>query len=129
MTYERQIASAKKLIEKFGGDCTYVSSVRGAPTDTDKPWREADVADTQTAVKAAFVPYQTQSRPGLSQSEQVPVAVNEVYVAAASMPSVTPRVGDGILRGSDQVRHRITSVDTYNINGEVIMYVFQAVAA
>lgn len=126
MTYERQIATAKRLLEKFGGPCTYTVNTVGAPTDSAKPWRDTNNSATQyTNVRMTFVP----AKPSLREQDRTPIASNTVYIAAASLAGVTPKVGDAITRNSDSSTWRVNTVDTLNLNGEMIMHIIGALAS
>lgn len=126
MTYQRQIATVKRLIAEKGGLCTYVSKTTGSSLDSSKPWRETNNGDLEVPnIRAVFIP----AKKGRTEQDRVQSGVNEVYIAAASLPDVSPKPGDAIIRANETTQWRVTTVDTLNVNGELIVHIIQAVAS
>lgn len=53
-TYTGSIATAKRLIRKFGGKCKVRRTTEGAPADDNKPWIPGAPTDVDHTAYAAF---------------------------------------------------------------------------
>lgn len=122
MTYERQIATAQRLLKQKGGPAVYTSTTTGIAFSSDKPWRDTTNVVTRFDVQAAFIPYATQGHPQISEQDRTLKAAQQVYIAAADLPDVTPKSGDIIERAAESFKWRVTTVDTLNVNGEAILH-------
>ena len=121
MTYERQIATAERLISANGEPIT-IYPAAATPVDADAPHRAKTSAAPYSAV-GAFFPYGTVARQNAIMKDGVVDGDEQVLVSAVSTAGVDPRPSDSISRASQPARRqKIISVDTLNVNGEKIMY-------
>lgn len=55
-TFDRQIATAKRLITKYGAPMTWRVMVDGAPVDPDMPWKPTEATTTEYPVHIVMLP-------------------------------------------------------------------------
>lgn len=119
--FDRQIATATRLIEKNGHDVTWRQLGRGLP-DADKPWRPASATNTDYTVTICFL---SPGRTGqelfryLTKTEVTTGAVNGLM---SSVPFV-PSVADVVIRDGETLR--IKSIDVLSPNGQIILYTIE----
>lgn len=123
--FDRQIATAKRLIAKYGETVTWHSAPPSVPTDDDTPWNGTDVAPIdRPGIKVAFFP--TESSIGqlirMMRNSDVPTGNELGYMAqvpfeVSSLDTLTRR--DGSV-------YRIKNIDPLDPNGEgVILYTLE----
>jgi hypothetical protein len=116
--YDGSIATALRLLTKFGEASALVRRVDPAPADPDEPWELGAPSETEYPVKAAWLNAEVSRGPFLGlvqEGDQV------VYVAASGL-SVTPDPSlDSIKRASGD-RWSIEAVRTLSPNGQLIMH-------
>jgi hypothetical protein len=115
--YDGSIATALRLLQKFGESSTLVRRVDPAPADPEKPWDLGDPSETEYAVEAVWLDAEV-SRELLSL---VQVGDQTVYVAASGL-SVVPDPGLDTIQRVTGDRWNIISVKTLNPNGQLIMH-------
>lgn len=123
MTFESSILSAKKLIDKKGGICNYVTQTSGSVVDPSAPHRAKNKVSDSHSVIAVFVPFSQKS--GVSKSSKLTLgsmnSKNIVYMAASGL-TFTPKSGDSITRDGESLSYNVVDVDEINPNGEKILY-------
>lgn len=86
--YDRPIATARRLIEKYGEECVWSKQADQDATNEDMPWRDVRAGDPwNTSVKIAFFPAGGDS------------ALAAVLVALADSPEVSISSEYGLMAG------------------------------
>lgn len=127
-TFDRQIATATRLIAKNGRDCVWRVLNEDAPANTDEPWKHGGNVPGDHSVKIVFLP----SKQGLSFFQQFtsePLNAGADYGLMAAVdfvPTARARIynadGTEFLRG-------VKAVDPLAPNGDVILYTVQFMVA
>lgn len=120
--FDRQIASAKRLIAKNGQFVTWRSIGEPTPVDPNKPWDETTHTQTDSSVKIAFLPTDrigAEFRNYLAGTS-VPMGKELGYMAPVDF---TPSLKDVVLRGSEELS--ILKIDRIAPNGEIVLYIIE----
>lgn len=116
--FDRQIATAKRLIAKYGQTVTWRSVVDGA--NASEPWKPPEAADVDHEVNICFVPVRDNEWRKLLtylKGSEVPGG----YLAGImGQVDFTPSLKDVVIR--DGVTLRIASIDVLSPNGQKILY-------
>lgn len=128
-TYDRQIATAKRLIGKSGRACVWRAIIDGAAPDADKPWKKGDDQENDYDVKLLFLP-DTRSNMAFLQSlgsEAINVGDDYGLIAAVDFvptnrAEIYDETGTTLLRG-------VKSVEPLAPNGDVILYTIRFTVA
>ena len=127
--YDRQIATAKRLIAAKGRTCVWRTLDEAAPADETKPWKKGEETTTDNAAKIVFLPDTRSNLAFLQTLTDQPINVGDDYGIMAAVDFVpTTRAeiydesGATLLRG-------IKSVDVLAPNGEVILYTLRFTVA
>ena len=116
--YDRQIATAARLVSKYGQPVTWRRVADGAPADPLKPWKPTAATNTDVTVDMVFVPKGKNSEfLALMKGTEVPKGELVGYMAAQSF---TPTLKDLVIR--DGVALSVCSIDPIAPNGDVILY-------
>lgn len=117
--YDRQIATAKRLIAKFGQSVTWRVVADGTVSDADRPWLETPATPTDYTVAIAFLPLERQFQELLRYIKGAEVATGSIYGLMGAV-TFTPSLRDVVLRSAKE--YRIRSIDELAPNGEPILY-------
>lgn len=116
--FDRQVATAKKLIAKNGKDVIW--RVPGFVTpNPDRPWENVDVLPVDHPVRICFLPLNKEMRETIAFRRGTEVTAGSVmgYMAQVPFePSVADKVIDGVLT------YDIDSIDVLAPNGQKILY-------
>lgn len=116
--FDRQIATAKTLIAKYGQSCTWRKTAVSTPNPA-KPWEMLPGANTDTTVKVVFVSkFKEHFFLKYMANTEIPEGLFVGYMAAQSF---TPAINDLLIRGSETLT--IQAVDIVAPNGEPILYI------
>lgn len=121
-TYDKQIATAKRLIAKKGETSTLLRKAEGAASDPDKPWRPAvAAAPTETTCSAAWLDYAQNVVDGtlIKRGDQ------QVYIPAVDLAGVVPDPSSDVLQRASGEKWKVVSVEVLAPNGEHILYTVQ----
>lgn len=120
--YDRQIATAKRLIAKYGQSVTWRQIRNGAINNAATPWKPSASEVTEKTAQIAFFPYTTENKQLLRHllGTEVPVGSLTGY-----MPSVDfePALKDTVVRDNKVLS--IKSIDPISPNGQIILYTIQ----
>lgn len=120
--FDRQIASAKRMIAKYGEFCIFKQTGDGVPLDPEKPWEvpETDPVD-HTNIKIAFFGLDVEKYKMYQEmfGTEVPTGIYMAYMANVPF---TPSLKDSIRRKSGAMLS-IVNINVVNPNGEAaILY-------
>lgn len=120
--YDRQIASAKRLIAKYGQSVTWRQIRNGGINNAATPWKPGASQVTEQSVQIAFFPYTTENKQLLRHllGTEIPVGSLTGYMSAVNFE---PTLKDTVLRDGKILS--IKSIDPLAPNGQVIMYTLQ----
>lgn len=122
MTYVRQIATALKLIAKYGGPVTLVVTTASTP-DPTKPWETPPDTEESQDVKAAFLRYEQR----YIDNDVIHAGDQKVLIAASGL-TIVPNLQGRVERLVDGVKEywKVMNVNPLNVNGlEPILYTLQ----
>lgn len=119
-TFDRQIATAQRLIKKYGQECTWKVANKAAGAHS---WEPAAAADTDKTVNICFVAAKDRFVRQLFQA----LKGSEIQIGslAGFMGEVDfePSINDTVLR--DGVLLSIESIDLLSPNGQKILYTIE----
>jgi len=117
--YDRQIATAKRLISQKGQSVTWRQLADGAPVDSSKPWKPSAATPTDNPVSIVFLPPLKENQELIRYLKGTEVPTGSV---SGLMPAVTfaPAAKDVVIRNS--VELVVKSIDPLSPNGEIILY-------
>ena len=116
--FDSQIATAQRLISKFGQSCTWRKTDVSTPNPV-KPWEMIPGTVTDAAVKVVFVSkFKEHFFLKYMANTEIPEGLFVGYMAAQSF---TPAINDLLIRGSETLT--IQAVDIVAPNGEPILYI------
>jgi len=122
MTYASQIASALKLIAKYGGPAALVVTTTATP-DPSKPWETPADTEQSQDVRAAFLRYEQK----YIDNDVIHAGDQKVLIAASNLeraPSLQGRV-ERVVNGTTEY-WKVVNVYPLNVNGqEPILYTLQ----
>jgi hypothetical protein len=114
--FDTSIATAKRLIEKFGETSTHRRKADGAPPDPNQPWNPGTQTLTDTPVSAVWLDYDLSRIDG----QTIKRGDQEVFIPGSDLPSAP----DASTASGEQ--WSIVSIETLSPNGQLILYVAQA---
>lgn len=118
--FDRQIATALRLIAKNGQSVTWNSIVNGAPADPNTPWIPAEPDDIEThTVDICFLPIDRENMETMRYifGTEVPGGNSMGLMGAVDF---SPFLKDTVLRGSETLR--IKKIKKLEPNGQVILH-------
>lgn len=120
MVYERQQATALRLIKKKGAQATYRRNAVPMPPDPDKPWIVGTGSPSESTVSMVFLPANKTGLETFTRMEEtsIPKGATLAYMA---YNGIQPSVSDTIFDGSKE--WRISNFETIAPNGEQIIYI------
>lgn len=122
MSYERQIATAQRLISKFGGPATLVVTAPSTP-DPSKPWETPNDTEQSESVVAVFLRYQQKyiDNDVIHAGDQRVIVAADGLVFAPNLQGRVERVVGGVTEA-----WKVVSSNPLNVNGqEPILYELQ----
>lgn len=122
--FDRQIATAKRLIAKYGETVTWNRYGESVPEETDEPWNATDIDPIQTPVKVAFFPTGSSISQLIRFMKNSDITTGNELGYMAQVPFV-PSAKDTLTRKNGS-EYRIKSIDPLDPNGEgVILYTLE----
>jgi hypothetical protein len=117
--YSRQIASAKKLILKYGQNVTWRKLVNGSPVDINQPWKPTSGTVTDYTVSIAFFTTSKMNNETQTYVKGTDIQKGSIigYMAAVEF---APNPNDVVIRDGEQLV--VEAFDVLNVNGEIIIY-------
>lgn len=118
--FDRQIATAKRLIEKNGELSQWVVRTQNAP-NPDTPWIPTGETDVSNPVKIVFLPVGTRflELVQMIAKTEVPTGSQKGLMAAVDF---VPQIDAVIIRPSGDRQYKVKSIDTISPNGQIILY-------
>lgn len=119
--FARQVATAKRLIAKYGATCTF-RRLPDAPQDANKPWlvTSQGSAVSYPGIKVCILPYSRINRETQQQIADTEIQFGDFQGLMASQVFV-PSLTDVILNGQGLV-YRIKKITTLAPDGTDILY-------
>lgn len=114
-TYDRAVATAKRLIAKSGRSVDLVLFQDGAPGDANQPWRQGAFTESSQSAKAVFLSTSTKT-----DKDSVPAEERMVLIAASGLTNKPFPKGE--IRVASDDRWRILSVEPVSPDGQDILY-------
>jgi hypothetical protein len=122
--FDRQIATAVRLIAKYGQAVTWQIVNDGTPADAAKPWKPSEATDTSNTVTICFVPIRENDwRKLLMYLKGTEVPIGRLAGLMAGNVAFEPKLKDVVVR--DNVTLHVSSVDLISPNGQKILYVLE----
>lgn len=122
--FDNQIATAKRLIKRYGQSVTWKVANQGAPVDSGEPWKPTDIAPTEHTVEICFVSEREVFwRKILSYLKGTEVALGKLSGIMSGEIPFTPALSDTILRDGKVLT--VSSVDLLSPNGQKILYTLE----
>lgn len=121
--FDRQIATAQRLIKKNGQQCIYRQVRDGAPADPTKPWVVGPNVDIDhPGIWICFIPETRQDRQFLTYmlGREVPTGMT---LALMGQVPFEPKAKDVIIR--DGVEYRTKTINNLAPNGQQILYTLE----
>jgi len=119
--YERQIATAKRLIKEKGELCVWKKADRGVAVDPTEPWNVPDVNAEYPGTPICWLPVGNIGKESQSVTDDGETVKGYFKCLMGAVPFEVHKK-DTVLRGSDNRLYRIESIDTINVNGETILH-------
>lgn len=116
--YDRQIASAKKLIAEKGELCTWREFDATTP-DTSKPWNKT-ANKTDYPVNIVFQSFPRMNYEALHEAKKSDVPAGNKKGLMAQV-SFKPTLNAVVIRGNGEIWH-VSAIDPIDPNGDVILY-------
>lgn len=120
MVFERQIATALRLIKRNGKAVTWRQRTSTVP-DPNKPWEvvDDDTITDHADIPIVFLPYNQANRAFIANivGTEVPAGRNFGLMGAQSF---TPGKTDVVVDGAKEIA--IQAIDVLSPNGEIILY-------
>lgn len=116
--FDRQIATAKRLIQKNGKVCTW-TKYNNTVADSSKPWKTAAGASSTFQVPIVFLIPKRARNELFHLMEGTSVPDGAPYALMAAVPFV-PEINDSISTGTDNFV--IKAIDIVGPNGDPILY-------
>lgn len=122
--FDRQIATAQRLIAKYGQAVIWQTVNQGAPADPLKPWESSASPDTPNNTKICFVPVRDNDwRKLLAYLKGTEVPTGKLAGLMAGNVSFEPKLKDTVLR--DGVTLNVTNIDLISPNDQKILYILE----
>lgn len=122
--FDRQIATAQRLIAKYGQAVTWQTVNEGAPANPAQPWKSSAAADTPNDATICFVPVRDNDwRKLLAYLKGTEVPSGRLAGLMAGNVSFEPKLKDVVVR--DGVTLNVTNIDLISPNGQKILYILE----
>ncbi len=118
--YDRQIASARRLIAKYGQQVKWQKRENGAPASATEEWKPGPTIVTEYDVQIAFLPDTRMGFEFLSMMAGTEVPTGKIVGYMAAPADFTPSLKDTIKRGDEEIG--IRTLDQLAPNGQAILY-------
>lgn len=120
--YDRQIATAKRLIKKKGQGVTWRSIENGAPPDASKPWKTSTSTNLDNLVDIVFLPVSRENKRFIQALGGTEVSTGFLlgYMAAVDFE---PSIKDVVIRNGEQLE--VLNIDIVAPNGDPILYILE----
>uniref|UniRef100_A0AAU6W1F2 Head-tail joining protein n=1 Tax=Pseudomonas phage Pavpe01 TaxID=3138545 RepID=A0AAU6W1F2_9VIRU len=119
--YDRQVATAKRLIAKYGELVTWNSYGASVPEDPAEPWNPTDIEPDKHTVRVAFFPTGSSISQLIRFMKNGDIETGNELGYMAQVPFVPS--GKDTLTRTDGSEYRIKNIDPIDPNGEgVILY-------
>lgn len=117
--FDRQIATAIRLIHKNGEIVQWRTVVDGTPPDPAKPWNPAAPTPVDNNVAICFLPVDrlTMETFSFKKGTEVPKGA---LMGLMGQVNFEPNLKDVVLRGGETLR--IANIDVLSPNGQKILY-------
>lgn len=115
--FDTAIATAKRLIEKFGETSTHRRHEDGSPPDPNQPWNPGTETEVDTPVSAVWLNYDQKRVDG----QLIKIGDQEVLIPGSDLSAAPDPETDLMLRASGE-QWSIQSVDVLSPNGQRILY-------
>lgn len=127
--YDKAVATATRLIAKFGGPAVLRRYADAPLPDADKPWRRGSPTPADTSVNAVFLNFGDMGRAG---EQYMPGTVIEegdklVLISGGDLAE-PPHLRDRLYRdgaGADDEGWSIVQVQTLDPNGQQVLHQLQ----
>lgn len=117
--FDRQIATAKRLIAKNGQAVTWRRTTDAAPADSAKPWKPGTSTVIDTPVTIIFLPEDRRDFEFLRLLGATEVPKGKLVGLMAAV-GFTPTIKDTVIRAG--VSLGIDAIDPLAPNGQIILY-------
>lgn len=122
--FDRQIATARRLIEKYGQAVVWQTVNQGAPVDAAQPWKSSAAADTPNDATICFVPVRDNDwRKLLAYLKGTEVPVGKLAGLMPGDVTFEPKLKDVVVR--DGVTLNVTNIDLISPNGQKVLYILE----
>lgn len=118
--FDNQIATAKRLIDKYGETSVHRRTVDGSPADPSQPWNPGTPVSTDTSVSAVWLNYDQQRVDG----QTIKTGDQEVLIPGSDLDAAPDASTDVLIRASGE-QWSIVSVEPLSPNGQLILYTVQ----
>lgn len=124
-TFDRQLASAKRLIAKFGQPAQWQQN--GFVADVNQPW-EAVGTPQLFPVQMAFLPYQRIGHDFAAYLTKTEVPTGTIVGYMAGGLSFVPALADTVIRSDPElsatpVTYLIDDIDRVAPNGQTVLWI------
>lgn len=117
--FDRQIATAQRLIRQKGQAVKWRVITNGAPSDPLKPWKPTQSPTVDYAVSICFLPINKETQRTLMLQAKSEVPTSNLMGLMGAVP-FAPDMKDVVLRDGKELR--IEAIDTLAPNGQPILY-------
>lgn len=118
--FDRQIATALRLIEKNGQAVIWNSNVAGAPADPTRPWLPAEPDEIQTHdVSICFLPIDRTNMESMRYIFGTEVQGGSSMGLMGQVPFATS-LKDTVTRGTETLR--VKTINELEPNGQIILH-------
>lgn len=123
--FDRQIATALRLIQKNGQKVVWKSIPAETPADPAKPWNGGANVPVQSDVFICFVPVRDRdTRKFFAYLTGSEIQIGSLAGLMGNVP-FEPNLNDVVLRDGKELR--MTSIDLLSPNGQKILYTLEFV--
>lgn len=121
--YDRQRATATRLIAKYGEKCTWTNTI-GVNTDDKTPWLGGEIIKSDHSVSVAFFTSNSQVAHLIQAMTGTAIPHGETMGYMATVP-FNPSIADVVTRSNGDT-YRIKSIDPLRPNSEAaILYTLE----
>lgn len=121
--YDRQRATATRLIAKYGERCTWTNTT-GVKTDDNTPWLGGEIVKADHSVNIAFFTSNSQIEHLIQAMAGTSIPHGETIGYMATV-SFSPSIADVVTRSNGE-QYRVKSIDPLRPNGEAtILYTLE----